>query len=708
MQPNPQHRRIGSRIARIASWCALGVIAAAVSGTPVAAERPDLLAPDAAEATSTLIFSDVTLPDLETPTSSSNVHLTVPGGIPRFRLRDELAPDPAPDAPLVTPWPAPEDLQERLQRLMTDAAAGNWAARVNQILEELTRADRLADVKATYMLLELQRAAAATESIETKIASASMARELRLASYDLTRRLDVWRIAHKIALDRANANKNADETKFGAARLPGSTGLHILQASATPPVDLPKLLDDLEQFEHTRMVSHARRITAAVDRLKSSSVPAERELAQRLELHYRNANVRVAITGELLNRMLPKQDPLAGDVNENILGVPVHGRSRTNTQLYLRLVPDAYRLRAGLELWGNVHSNTQATSGPVYLHNRGRAKFLVQKLVVVDREGLKTKPSTASAESDTDLVGIESDYDGVPLIGNIVRGMAERRHDEQRSRALRITERRIANQAKERFDEEINPRVVEFVSSFQKEIWQPMVDMGLEPTPIQLQTTEQRVVSRMRLAADDQLSAFTARPRALADSLISVQAHESVLNNALDQLGFAGQTMTLPEVRQRINEQFGAKIEQDDEDLPKKVEVTFADYDPIRVRCENGKLQLKLSLAKLSKGKRTNWCNLVVYAEYEPLIAGLNAELVRNEAIRLDGDRLRLGDQIALRGIFSKVLSQNNRLRLVPDDFVNDQRLADLAVTQTVIDNGWVGVSIGPARQHPEVREARR
>jgi hypothetical protein len=216
------------------------------------------------------------------------------------------------------------------------------------------------------------------------------------------------------------------------------------------------------------------------------------------------------------------------------------------------------------------------------------------------------------------------------------------------------------------------------------------------------------VVSRLRLAADDQLSAFTARPRALANSLISVQAHESVLNNALDQLDFAGKTMTLAELHQRISDRFGAEIERDEEDLPKKVEVTFADYDPIRVRCEDGTLHLKLSLAKLAKGKKTNWYNLVVSAEYEPVVAGLNAELVRSEAIRLDGDRLRLGDQIALRGIFSKVLSQNNRLRLVPDDFVKDERLADLAVMQTVIDNGWIGISISPVRQASHPRKARR
>ena len=45
-------------------------------------------------------------------------------------------------------------------------------------------------------------------------------------------------------------------------------------------------------------------------------------------------------------------------------------------------------------------------------------------------------------------------------------------------------------------------------------------------------------------------------------------------------------------------------------------------------------------------------------------------------------------------------------MRLVPDNIVQDPRLADLAVTQTLIDDGWIGISIGP--EGPQAREARR
>ncbi len=46
--------------------------------------------------------------------------------------------------------------------------------------------------------------------------------------------------------------------------------------------------------------------------------------------------------------------------------------------------------------------------------------------------------------------------------------------------------------------------------------------------------------------------------------------------------------------------------------------------------------------------------------------------------------------------MFSKLLSKSHQLKLVPDDLADDTRLADMAITQTKIANGWIGVAMGP------------
>ena len=110
-------------------------------------------------------------------------------------------------------------------------------------------------------------------------------------------------------------------------------------------------------------------------------------------------------------------------------------------------------------------------------------------------------------------------------------------------------------------------------------------------------------------------------------------------------------------------------------------------------------LRLRLALTKVSKGTKYNWSNLIVRANYHIEVDGMQANLVRTGSIELEGKRLRTRDQIALRGVFSKLLSRSNAVKLVPDKLVSDPRLANLEVTQRVIDEGWIGISIGPQRK---------
>ena len=53
---------------------------------------------------------------------------------------------------------------------------------------------------------------------------------------------------------------------------------------------------------------------------------------------------------------------------------------------------------------------------------------------------------------------------------------------------------------------------------------------------------------------------------------------------------------------------------------------------------------------------------------------------------------------MALRGIFSKVLSRQRKLNLLPATLADDPRLAGLEVTQLAVEEGWIGLAIGPIR----------
>ena len=91
------------------------------------------------------------------------------------------------------------------------------------------------------------------------------------------------------------------------------------------------------------------------------------------------------------------------------------------------------------------------------------------------------------------------------------------------------------------------------------------------------------------------------------------------------------------------------------------VKITFAGQDAIHVRCVGGRLELTLSVAKLSKGAR-KWKDFQVRTYYRPEVKGRSIELARDGIVQLLGPRLSTGSQIALRGVFSKVFSQKTRI----------------------------------------------
>jgi hypothetical protein len=132
--------------------------------------------------------------------------------------------------------------------------------------------------------------------------------------------------------------------------------------------------------------------------------------------------------------------------------------------------------------------------------------------------------------------------------------------------------------------------------------------------------------------------------------------------------------------------------------MPPKVMVHFAEQDAVRVYVEQGKLRLVIKLAELSQGRDRKWRDFTVQAYYVPVHEGLEARLVRDGTIELVGPRFGLGEQIAVRGIFTKVLSSKRTLSLVPQTIAKDPRLAKLTVDQFVVDNGWIGLSLTAPR----------
>lgn len=499
-------------------------------------------------------------------------------------------------------------------------------------------------------------------------------------------------------LDRIAAARRSEAHRQFVAQEPIVELDAALRAWSAAPVEASELIAHLERYEASGAASAARRVAEDCRSLRWSPKAEHHELARQLERHYRNANLRIAVTDEFLNHCLPRQPLVRSRIDDRILGAKVRGESATSTRLRIRLLPGRGRLRVGMQAMGLVQSDTSSSSGPAVFYSRGRTQYVAEKVIDFSRAGLRLWPAVAEARAANNLLNFNTDFDEVPLFGSLARSVILFEHDDVHADALREMEWRVAQTARQRMDREADRKIRAAAKRFETKILDRLERLALRPEPLELQTTDERLVTRLRLAADDQLAAHTPRPRALSNSLASLQLHASVLNNVIEQFDLRGQTFELAELYRHLGERLDVELPPPD-DLPPDTTVTFAAKNPILVRLRDGRVQITLSIVQIAQPRR-RYRYFRVHAFYRPEIDGMTVQLVRDESIRLAGRDLGFGDQLVLRSVFSKVFSKHRPLTLIPSQAAADPRLAGLAINQFDIEDGWIGVSI--ARQNDE------
>jgi hypothetical protein len=458
------------------------------------------------------------------------------------------------------------------------------------------------------------------------------------------------------------------------------------------------LLASVEQFERGGLPSDSRELAAQCTLLSESSDEAKRRLGVWLTSHYRNANIRVTFSPEFINRMLPEALKKSGPVNETILGKETRGWSTTRTGLKVQFVPHTDHVSVRLSAEGTTSSQTRTFSGPVRLFNQSNAVFTAQKDIELTVEGFHVKPAEALARSNTRLKGIESDFENMPIINGIVTSIARNQADEKKSAAQREAQWKLTQQIKQFVDADIQKHLRVADARLQERVRDPLAQLGVELDIVDLQSSEHRAAVRLRTASADQLAANTPRPRAYSDNLGSVQVHQSAVNNILERLNVAGRRFTPVELYHYIVDRLNLPGGADLSKLPPEMTLTFAAVDPMTIRCEDGRLEVRLAFAELTHGERV-WRNFTMRAPLRPEVIDGVTYFVRDGVVRISGPQLGTTSQISLRTVFAKVFPDDFRARLWPARLENDSRFADLDIEQVDVRDGWINVAVGEKRQ---------
>ncbi|HEV3342700.1 MAG TPA: hypothetical protein VG125_20175 [Pirellulales bacterium] len=584
-------------------------------------------------------------------------------------------------------WGEPAALVDQLDQLAAECDTGEWATRVADLVRQLCRAEDPRSPRTLLALKRLRDLADANHPLLAKGERTAKKGELRRLRYAVLRRLDLWEIVPDLADSAPDARQTKNQT----------VSLSNRPAPPAPArAKVAKLLGDLERYEQTGLSDDGRDLAVDVTEIASSDETLTARTQRWLEWNYRNANLRLVVSNELLNRLVPQQPAVEEPVHDRILGVPTRGWSTSTARVSIRLIPDPQTVRFALEAKGIVVARTTSRRDPVTVYSNSDSAYLARKQLQLTADGLKAWPTEAEVSNSSRLRGIETDFDDVPIIGQIVEGIARAKHKETEPAVRRVARRKVASRVQEEIDSAMEPKLKQARQLYQERVLTPLEGLALVPAVIELQTSEARFTSRLRLAGDEQLAASTPRPMALSDSLASVQIHQSVINNICDRLNVDGQAFTLPELQKRLTEAFKLPPEALPEEYPTDLRITFAKRDAVTTRFDDGRIELTLGIAELHRFPKV-WRNFQVRVYYRPRVSGLDVRFVRDGTVQLRSEHFGREPQIALRGIFSKVFSHDRELIFVDSRATSDPRLAGLSVTQCVLTDGWIGLSLGRA-----------
>ncbi|MFM9057932.1 MAG: hypothetical protein ACKOSQ_02200 [Planctomycetaceae bacterium] len=579
-------------------------------------------------------------------------------------------------------WPDPAALRDQLTRLVAAAApAAGWATATLAHLDAVLATGGPADPAAAAALLSLGEDVDAGMALADQLPDAALATSVRRAALAVARRVAVWRAAASAAGGAAAADRD----------------VATLIAAAAPESPSLRLLDALEGFESAPGAPRAVPVRAAIDALGPATASPAAAIGRAAAEHYMAPNVRVAVHRAFIEKLLPESTVISGPMQDVVLGRSVRGTRRVEQSIGLRLVPDPDEIRAEMVVDGVVTSRTVTESGPVALHSRGSGEFTVRKPLTISATGLAFGRAVGTAANRARLADVRTDFDSVPIMGPMLRSIARNQHDDHRAEAMREVNDKVVSRACREVDAHAEPKFREAADRFRKRAWDPLVGLGLEPKAVALETTADAAAARIRLAGTGQLAAHTPRPRAPADALVSVQVHESSINNACERLGLAGRQFTVEELVRTICVRLGVPPRIPD-DLPTEVAVAFADEEPLRIECRDGLVHVRMAIDAIESDRRT-WCDIVAQVAYRPVVSGAQVLLERDGPVRLSGAGQQGRMEIGLRTIFGKVFPKERPAHLLPAELTRDPRLAGIVPVQAVSTDGWFALALAQPTQ---------
>ncbi|MFM8218143.1 MAG: hypothetical protein ACKOJF_04410, partial [Planctomycetaceae bacterium] len=375
------------------------------------------------------------------------------------------------------------------------------------------------------------------------------------------------------------------------------------------------LLNAIERHEEEPSSEAGKAVRNAYARLAAVTPDGGARIVDALRSNYFNHNIRLFAPESFLNRFIAETRRDSSGINEQVDEATVSGSQTTYTTVGVDVQPSANTALMTLVVNGNVAANTLASTDQAQVSIYGTARFNAQKSLYFDGERFAFGQTMVGAQANNQITNIDARYDGIPIIRRIAQNkaweVAGSRQAEGEAMVVNRIRGMVASQLDGQINQEFGPagelpgRLNTLVSALRRK--------NLFPSPLQWSSTNTDVRMSGRVMGPAELGGTEPDLTQINPRGVTLMVHQSAVNNGLDRLGFAGQTLSDDELVKKLqghlSELLGKPVDLMSS-KPKKASdenaarmLAFDSQDPVRVAFIDDTIELTIRAGLKQEGR---------------------------------------------------------------------------------------------------------
>lgn len=330
------------------------------------------------------------------------------------------------------------------------------------------------------------------------------------------------------------------------------------------------------------------------------------------------AEVSVAALNDLAEPISRSQP-----VRDCVLGATVRGTALTDGEVTLTAAESPDHIRLHIQLAGHITTNTVGYKKPVRVRTTGHTNYTAFKTLYINDDRFHASEAHVSAKARNHTRSVRKT--GGNFGRKLIEKIAWKKVRQKKSQTERIT----AGKARRRISKEFDERVISALTrgrvQYEDKLRLPMVRRGLVPEKMQFTSTAGQLTAHVSLATGSQLSTDSDPPSKDTQNDVTVQIHETAVNNflpfVLAGVGMKQDTEDEPArlegdippwlkefaaKNKRLDSSGLTKVDPTQDSEPKEefkpFELTFNTDQPASISFDENRLKVRLRFAVLKAG----------------------------------------------------------------------------------------------------------